>query len=548
MKYSSLVKIYIELEKTSKKLEKRSILAGFYKSCDEKDLERIVLLSMGQVFPSYVEDLGIAKEMVKRVIIKVSGSNEKELIKKFKETGDLGLAAELLIENKKQKSFLSKELTIDKVFENIRKLPDINGTGSQEKKIDLVAELLSSASGIEARYIIRTVIGDMRIGVASATVRDAISMAFNKTPEELEKIYDIVNDYGSVALMAMKNQLKAKMTIGSPIRVMLADRAKNLKEALDTFENPSIEFKFDGFRIQIHRDKEKIKIFSRRLDEVTNQFPDIVSIVKSNIDAVKFVIEGEAIAIGQKGPLPFQVISSRIQRKYDIDKMVKDIPVQINLFDLLNINDENYMDCPLKERWSKLKEITKQNKNIRLADHLETKNFEKADSFYQEALLLGQEGVIVKNLDAVYQPGKRVGFWLKVKEILEPLDLVVIGGEWGEGKRAQWIGSLILACRDKDGYTETGRMASGLTEDQMEKLTKQLKKLIVSEQGRIINVKPKIVVEIGYEEIQQSPTYPSGYALRFPRLLRIRTDEKKPEDANTLKDIERLYKRQVVRQ
>jgi len=543
MNYKELVDVYERLENTTKKLEKRDILADLYKNCPKKFLFKVVQLSMGNVS---MDDLGIAREMMKRVIIKTTGISEKELTEKFKKTGDLGYVAEYFIKNKKQRSLLRKDLTVDKVFENLEKLPKVTGKGSQERKMSLVSELLSNAAEKESRYIVRTTLGDMRIGVAEGIVRDALAMAFKKEPKDLENVYNIVGNYGKVAELAAKGSLEMKMEIGSPIRVMLAERASDLKNALEKFDRPAIEVKYDGFRIQIHKDDSMVKVFSRRMEDVTKQFPEVAEWSKKFLSAKQCIVEGEVIAIGPLGqPKPFQHLSRRIQRKHDIDKMVKEIPVQVNLFDLIYCDKKDFMKKPFSERWSRLKEIMSEKKNtFQLASHIETTDIGKAEDFYQKSLEMGEEGVIIKNLSAHYQPGKRVGFWLKVKPIMEPLDLVVVGAEWGEGKRARWLGSLVLAARSGSGFMETCRMASGLTEDQMEDLTKILKKLIISEEGKIVKVKPQVVVEIGYEEIQASPKYESGYALRFPRLLRIRTDEKKPEDANTIKDIERLYKQQ----
>ncbi len=545
MKYIDLVDIYQKLEATSKKLEKRDILAEFYKKCG-KDLYKATLLSMGTVVTGE-QDLGVAKELLKKIILKAYGINEKDFAKKFKDTGDLGLSAEHFSKNKKQQSFLKKELSIDHVFDNVHKLTEITGTGSQDRKISLIVELLSHANPMEARYIVRTIIGDMRIGVSHGIVRDSIAKGFDKEVGEVEKAWNVSGDFGKIAEMARKGELKSDVELFSPVRVMLADRAKNLKEALEAFENPAIQTKYDGLRIQLHKDGNKVKLFSRRLDEITNQFPEITKWANEYIDSKSCIIEAEVLAIDDKGkPRPFQFLSRRIQRKYDIDKIAKEIPVQANFFDLLFVNGESWIDKPFRERWGKLKTIIDVKKGkFLLAGHLETKDYKEAEKFYKEALAFGEEGVIIKNFDARYQSGRRVGYWLKVKEILEPLDLVVVGGEWGEGKRANWIGSLILAARKGDEYVETGRLGSGLTEEQMEELTKTIKPLIIKEEGNIIQIKPKVVIEVGYEEIQQSPKYPSGFALRFPRLLRLRTDEKKPEDANSVKDIERLFYKQI---
>jgi DNA ligase 1 len=540
MKYIELVLLFEKLESTSKKLVKRDMLAEFFKKSE--DLDKVVLMSTGIV--SSTEELGLAQGLIQRIIIKSYGISDKDLTKKFKETGDLGKTAEFFALNKRQKTLMPKELTVEKVFNNISGLSGITGEKSQDRKQQLIIELLSQAKPLEARYIIRTVLGDMRTGVAAGIVRDAIARAFEKDPKEIEKINDIVGDFGKVAVMAKDGNLQAELSVGKPVRVMLADRAKDLQEAMSKFENPAIEVKYDGFRIQAHKSDKMVQIFSRRMENVTSQFPDIVSMVRDLVSAKDCIIEGEAIAIKDGVPQPFQMLSRRIQRKYEIEKMVKEIPVQVNLFDLIYLGKKSYMNEPLKKRWTELSKIVKETKFFCLADHLETNDFKKAQKFYKASLAAGQEGAIIKNLDAIYQPGKRTGFWLKVKEILEPLDLVVTGAEWGEGKRANWLGSLILSARDGNEFKETGRMASGLTEEQMESLTKILKKLVISEEGKIVKLKPEVVVEVGYEEIQKSPKYPSGYALRFPRLLRIRIDEKNAKDANTVKDIEKFFRMQ----
>jgi len=547
MKFEELAKLYESLESTTKKLEKRDILANFYKRCPKDELYQVVLLSMGTIYPGS-EELGIASGLMNKIIAKTCGINEKELTENLKETGDLGLTAEFFIKGKKQKTLAKRELTTDLVFDNLRKLSEITGSGSQDQKIMLVSELLASAKPNEAKYIVRITLGDMRIGVAAGIVRDAIAKAFDKEAKEVESAYDVVGDFGEIAQMAKQGKLKAEIRLGRPVRVMLADRAPDLKTAGEKFENYAAEFKYDGFRMAIHKDGEKIWLFSRRLDDVTNQFPEIVKWSKENIKTNNCIIEGEVIAIDEKAnPLPFQKLSRRIQRKYDIDKMVKEIPVEINLFDMIYINNKNWMDKKLSERWDKLKEIIKSTEQFKLAKHKKPKDYDELDAWNMESLKNSQEGLIIKNLDAYYQPGKRVGFWLKVKPIMEPLDLVITGATWGEGRRAKWLGSLLLAARSGDKFLATGMMGSGLTDEQLESMTGKLKPLITEEHGKHVKIKPQVVIEIGYEEIQKSPKYPTGYALRFPRLLRIRTDEKTPKDANTVKDIEKLFNQQRSR-
>src|SRR3989344_1757592 len=485
MQYSKLIDYYEKLAATRKKLEKRDIVAELYKHCNEEELPIIVQLSMGGLYPAGQEELGIAREMVRRTIAKTYGVKESDVTKKFASTGDLGLTAEFFAKNKRQMSLGKKELTINNVFDNLRKLPSISGSGSQERKMALISELLSHASPRESKFIVRTILGDMRIGVAAGIVRDAVALAFNQEAKEVEKIFNIVGDFGIVAKMAKKGKMKAEIVIGKPLRVMLAERSPGLKEALDEFDNPALEIKYDGFRIAVHKDDNNVKVFSRRMEDVTKQFPEIVKWTKDNIKAKQCIIEGEALAVDKEGkPLPFQILSRRIQRKYDIEKTAKEIPVQINFFDLLYYNNEDYMNKQLKERWNKLNQIIKETQDFKLAEHIETKDYKEANKFYKHSLKIGQEGVIVKNLDAHYRPGKRVGYWLKVKPILETLDCVITEAIAGEGKRAKWLGSFVLSLKDgKGNLVEIGKMGSGTTEKQLEELTKELKKNIIEEKG-----------------------------------------------------------------
>lgn len=548
MRYSELVELYEKLERTTKKLEKRDILAEFYKNCPADELYKVVHLSMG-VVPS-VEEVGVAEEMVRRIIERTYGASSDEVVQKFKTTGDLGGTAEWFSEHRKIKPLARRELTIDLVFDNLMKLPSIVGAGSQERKVALVAELMAAAEPVEARYVVRTVLGQMRIGVSHGTVRDAIAGAFGREPAEIEHVANVVIDFGRVAEMARAGKLRAEVALFRPLRVMLAERAPDLETALKTFERPALETKLDGFRAQIHKRGSEVMIFSRRLEDVTMQFPDVVGWAKEALRAKECIVEGEILAVDPKTrePRPFQQLSRRIRRKHGIEEMEKQIPVRIDLFELLWLNGESLMKQPLAERWEALQKVVEPIKGkFQPVDHIETKNLSEADKFYKAALAIGEEGVIVKNMDAHYQPGRRVGFWLKVKPIMEPLDLVVIGAEWGRGKRARWLGSLILGARDPrtKKFVATGMMGSGLTDEQLETATRELKKLVVSEKGRMVEIKPEMVVEIAYEEIQRSPKYPTGYALRFPRLLRIRDPEDKgPEDANTTHDIEKLFKQQ----
>jgi DNA ligase 1 len=557
MQYSILADTYDKLEKTSGKLEKTRIIAELLKETSAEDLERVVLLLNGSVFPAWsAQEIGVASQLMIRAIAKACGISEDAVLKKFKHTGDLGLAVEASCGDKKQKTFASKSLTIEKVFTNIQKLAAVSGKGSQEQKISLIAELLVSAKPSEAKYIVRTTLGQLRIGVAEGLIRDAIAQAFSAGAETVESAWFLRPDYGEIASIAKKEGetglKKVKIRLGEPMMVQLAEKSPSLKEALESFENPSLEYKYDGMRTIIQKKDGKVWVFTRNLEDVTRQFPDIAELCKKGILARECVIEGETIGMDRGKPLPFQHLSQRIHRKYDIEEMVKKIPVQINLFDATYLDGEMLLGKPLKERRKILEKIIKQIPGkFQLSERLVTRDLKEADKFYKKALAEGNEGVIVKNLDALYHAGRRVaGGWLKVKPTMENLDLVIIGADYGTGKRAGWFGSFVLGCRDPENgkFLECGMLGTGVKEKKTEytdvtlkEFTKMLKPLIEKEEGNRVWFKPKIVIEVAYEEIQKSPSYSSGYALRFPRFVRLRIGDKSAEQADTKERIARLY-------
>ncbi|MCK4306582.1 MAG: ATP-dependent DNA ligase, partial [Candidatus Eisenbacteria sp.] len=307
----------------------------------------------------------------------------------------------------------------------------------------------------------------------------------------------------------------------------------------------AFEIKYDGMRIQIHKEGGKITIFTRRLDDVTKQFPEIVDYAKKCITAKNCLIEGEVVGINpQTGrPYPFQKLSRRIKRKYDIEEMAKKIPVEVNLFDIMYLEGETLIGVPFSERRKELEKIIKPVKGkFQLAEQVVTGDVKEAEKLFKKAIGMGHEGVMVKNLGAAYTPGSRVKHMYKVKPVQESLDLVIIGAIWGEGRRSKWLGSYILGAKDPETeeFIEVGKVATGLTDENLQTLTDMLKPLITREHVNRVEIKPKLVVEVGYEEIQKSPTYESGFALRFPRVVNIRED-KGPEDATTTEQIAKLF-------
>ena len=580
MEYSKLVDVYEQLNKTTKRLEKTHIISEFLKDVSVDDMEHVMLLLEGRVFPSYdAREIGVASRLMLKALNTATGISADKIEGEWKKQGDLGMVAELLVKTKKQSTLHSTKLTVKKVFENLRKLAEMEGEGTVEKKTQLIAELLTSAKPVESKYIVKTILGEMRIGVGQGAMRDAITWAFfgnkigikyakeendievedrevyKKHLDAVQSAYDVTNEFALVAKAAKSKGLEGleniSMKVGIPIQVMLALKADTVEEAFETVGKPAaIEFKYDGFRIQAHKDdKGAIRLFTRRLEDITRQFPDVVEFVKKNVNGKSFIIDSEAVGYNKKTGkyLPFQSISQRIKRKYDIDKMSKDFPVELNVFDVICYEGRSMINDEFEKRRKLLEKIIRQQpKKIVLSKSKVTSDKKDVERLFKEAVNAGNEGLMFKALNAPYKPGARVGYMIKFKHIMETLDLVIVAAEWGEGKRAKWLSSYTIACVDEAGnFLEAGKVSTGLKEKKkeglsFEEMTGLLKPLIISEKGKEVRIKPKIVIEVGYEEIQKSPTYESGFALRFPRVLGIRED-KGPHEASTLDYVGRLY-------
>lgn len=553
MKYSELVKIYEEIQNTTKILEKTEILANFLKKINTFEIKDIILLLRGRVFPEWdTHEIGIGTQLAIKAISSAYGAPKEKIINEWKILGDLGEVTEKLAKNRLQSTLFQEEIDVEKVILNLRKIASLEGQGTIDRKISYLKELLSEPKS--AKYIIRTCLEELRIGIGEGTLRDSISKAFNIEKNLIQKAYDLTTDFSKVAEKASigVNEIKKiDITIQRPIKVMLAQRVLNIEEAFDRCSTPAqIEKKYDGFRMQIHKDGSKIKIFTRRLEDITKQFPIITKEIKKTINAETAIIEGEAVGYDLNGrSLPFQNISERIKRKYNIEETAKKIPVRLNIFDVLYLNNETLIDKKLIERREILEKIVKKSSRINLSEKIITSKKEEVLKFYKKSLKEGHEGVMIKALESPYKPGSRVGHMVKLKPIMDSLDLVIVGAEWGTGKRAKWLSSFILACStDNDKFLPIGKMGTGVKEKEelgisFKYLTEKLEPLIIAQKDREVRVKPKIVVEINFEEIQKSPTYSSGYALRFPRLSRLRED-KSPEETDNLSRIKELYKKQ----
>lgn len=578
MEYTELVDVYEALDATTKRLEMTHILADALESAADEDLERVVLLLQGKVFPAWQKDkkLGMSSNYIIKVIQRVCGVSETRVNNVWAEKGDLGLVAQALSDGKSQQTLVSENLTVKKVFDNIRQLPEVKGSGSVDRKVQLVAELVSSASPSEAKYIVRTVLEVLRLGVGSGTLRDAIAWAFldidfdyedgeiavddrdayEAKIELVQGAYDKLNDFAEVARVAKEGEdalREVEIEVGRPLQVMLAKTVENVDAGFDEVGTPAqLEYKYDGFRMEIHKYDDTITVFTRRLEDVTEQFPEVVQYVRERVEGDSFILDAEAVGYDPdtKEYTAFQQISQRIRRKYSIEKLANELPVEVNVFDVLYCDGESYLEKPLRERREQIESmIDGAPYRLRPAHAIMTGAKQEAQDFYAQAKDEGMEGIMMKNLDGRYKPGNRVGYMVKLKPTMETLDLVIVSAEWGEGKRSGWLTSYTLACIDEGEYKTIGKVATGIKELEdaggvtFEEMTEMLQPLVVHESGRDVEVKPEVVIEVKFNEIQQSPTYESGYALRFPRLVTVR-DDRDPEDISSLSFIRSLYDQQ----
>jgi len=551
MLYSEIVAIYERLASTSGRIDKTSIIAGFLPRL--KGCEEYAYLLRGRVFAEYdSREFGISTQLVIKAISRASGFSSDEVVLRFKKLGDLGDVAVELLRHGKQNSLFSKKLTVEHVFSSLQKIADVSGDGSVDKKLGVISELLIEADAREACYIVRTLLGDLRIGVADAVLLGAIAEAFflndKDMLDKIQRTYDLVTDFAQVLKFAFSGKgafEHVSLIPGRPLNVMLATKVYDIDEAFSVCGKPAaFEHKYDGFRVIISSDGKKIHLFTRRLEEVTNQFPDIISVVSKHIKANSFVLDAEVVGFDSKKNkyLPFEAISQRIKRKYDIDELIKKLPVELKVFDALYVNGENKVELPFIDRRAIIEKIIDEVPwKISLSKQIVTDSVEEVEKFYHDALKIGEEGIMIKNLQSAYVSGRYVGIMAKLKPNVADLDLVIVGAEYGTGKRAGGLTSFIVACRDGDKFLEIGKVSSGLKEKASEGTTYSeidalLQPLIVSENSAGVTVKPKVVVSVTYQNIQQSPSYSSGFALRFPRISHYRP-ERGIHDIASLSDI-----------
>lgn len=557
MKYIELVNVYEALSATTKRLEKTEILSRFLKEVEDENLPKIALMILGSVFPSWAsEEQGVSEKLLIKSIASVIGVSPIDVEDKIREEGDIGEAAEKLYSKRSQTTFFAKDLSVELVYNNLRKLATISGNKSQSRKISVLLELLSSAKAKEAKYICRTVIEELRIGVGEGVIRDSLAQAFKIDKSVVERAYMLTNDLAVVAKVAKEEGSdglhKLSLKVGRPVKPMLSQLSENIVNSITEMGNAYCETKYDGIRVQIHKNGNEMNIFTRRLENITHAVPEIVEYINGAVsENSKFIAEGEIIVTRDGKPISFQYILQRVRRKYNIEQAMEDVPLKLYLFDLLYF-EKPLIDEPLRIRRAKLEEIIETKPGYIELSKLVKVNSETssiAQKLFNDSITGGHEGIMIKNPESEYIPGIRGKKMLKYKAEPETLDLVVVGGTYGNGKRAHWIGSYLLAIRDDNANENINEnslkplayAATGLDDDTLERLSKLMEKYKITEKGTQITVEPKIFLEIAYSEIVKSPEYEAGYSLRFPVVKRIR-DDIGLNDIDTLERLESMFK------
>jgi DNA ligase-1 len=553
--FKALAEVCEKLEATSKRLLMIDLVADFLKNLESGEVEPAVSMILGRSFPKWSQKtLEVSWATLSEIIKRITGVEWSVFVKTFGKTGDVGSATKTVFEEskvKRQATLFERTLTIAEVRRSLEVIAETSGYGSREKKERLIEALLSLASPVEAKYLVKIFIGEMRTGFYEGLMEQAVSKAFQIPLEVVQKASMTVGDIGEVASIAKTEGKEGLMKVGfrvfRPVRLMLAQMADDVADALEEHDGKTaFEYKLDGARVQIHKLGDEVRIFSRRLTDVTESLPEIVETTRRNIRAKEVILEGEVIAVDNVGlPIPFQHLMRRFKRVHAIGDMTEKIPVKLYLFDVLYLNGESLISVPYSERRQMLAENAGE---IPLAKQIVSDNLSEAERFLKEAIDAGHEGLMTKKLDSPSTPGTRGKRWLKIKPVLEPLDLVIVAAEYGYGRRHEWLSDYYLAARDAETgeFLTVGKTFKGLTDVEIIEMTRQLKGLIVKEEPRRVFVVPKIVVEVTYNEIQKSPKYKCGMALRFARINRIRED-KSVEEADTVQRVGEIYEKQFLK-
>ncbi len=583
MTFAELTTYFEKLEETSSRLSLIEILSELFKKSSKEEIEKIVYLAQGRVAPFYAPvEIGMADKMVAQSLAEAFGLTKDEVLKDYAKKGDLGLVAYELSKEKRRKG-KKEELSVTAVFDVLAKISQFSGVGSVEKKITALKELLEHMDAISAKHLTRIPLGINRLGIGDPTILDGLATAklgdkLNR--KLLEKAYNETSDLGLIAKTLWEGGLpsvqKLKVTVGRPIRSELCERLPNPTKVFEKMapnnEGVHATPKYDGFRVQIHKNGDKVSMFSRNLEDMTHMFPELIEGTLRQVKAKTAVLDTEALAYQKESEefLPFQETTKR-RRKHNIAEMAESLPLRAFVFDLLYLDGKSLMDTSLTQRMELLKSAVKEDDILIPAPGKVLKKPEELQLMLDDSISKGLEGVVVKKVDSVYQAGGRNFNWVKLKrhssgELQDTIDCVILGYIVGKGKRTAFgAGALLVGVYDKesDEFVTVSKIGTGLSDDEWREIHKRADKIKVNHKPARVNsliepsvwVRPEIVIEVLADEITRSPLHTAGlkmnegikepgYALRFPRLVTFRDKDKKAEDATTVNELIDMFQLQ----
>ena len=579
MEFSIIAKTLENMEGTTKRLELTDFLVGLFKETPQDLLPKIVYLIQSKIRPDFEGiELGMAEKLAIRSLSKSSGTPVKKIQEIYQDDGDLGHSAEKILQLKKQTTFVNEPITLERVYDTFFKIAKTEGKGSQDMKIKYISSLLNDAMPIDGKFILKILLGTLRLGVADNTIIDALTIAFTGSKEkrhQVEDAYNVSSDLGKVAQVISEEGIngveKFQISIFNPVRPMLADRVKSESEALEKMgEKFAAEYKLDGERVQVHLKNKQVILFSRRLENITKFYPDIVENISKSLKTREAILEAEAVAVNENTGefLPFQELMHR-RRKYDLERVVSEIPITLNFFDVLYFDGKNCLDLSYEERRKNLEEIVIEDKFAKLVPMVTVTTDSEIEDFLENSINSGCEGLMLKSLEGQYRAGMRGSNWLKLKreyrnELGDSLDLVVIGAFFGRGRRTGRYGTLLVATYndENDTFSSICKVGTGFTDENLDQLYQILSNKVTLKKNQKINSEmesdvwfdPELVIEVVASEITLSPIHKtatniirkgSGLALRFPKFTGKIRLEKSAEDASTDREIVALYQGQI---
>ena len=579
MHFFALATYFEKLEQTSSRLILIDILSELFKETKSPDIDRVIYLLQGRVAPFFAPiEMGMADKMVAQSIADAFGISREEVLTQLEQKGDLGLVSYELSKNHRHRG-KKEELTVQEVFEKLIEIANTSGVGSVEKKTTLLRELLEHMEPISAKHLVRIPIGNLRLGIGDPTVLDGLALAKlgdKKNRKALEDAYNRTSDMGLIGKTLFESGLdavqKLDVTVGKPIRSELCERLPNPEKVIEKMGMVDVQFKYDGFRVQIHKNGDTVSMFSRNLENMTHMFPEIIEGVLTQVKAKSVILDSEAMAYNPESEefLPFQETTKR-RRKHGISDMAKTLPLKAFVFDILYKDGKSLLDVPLTERTKILEATIKEDGTLIRTKNQITNDPKKLQLQLDEAISKGLEGLVIKRIDSPYEAGGRNFNWVKLKrhsagELHDTIDTVILGYIYGRGKRVEFgAGALLVGVYDqaKDEFVSVSKIGTGLSDDEWREIHKRADKISVSHKPARVNsvmqpsvwITPEIVIEVLADEITRSPLHTAGaiidgeikepgYALRFPRLVSFRTADKKPEDATTVTELIEMFKQQ----